>query len=121
MKLTVTIQLLSETTVRPGEESIAVVLLNTGDEPVKISSQLILSPSLALEVRTAGGDTVRFPPPPLPDPNAAVITIEPGREYSSKMKGFLPQTLSSGYYQIRMRIQYMEELVSNWIELQIVD
>ena len=124
-------------TVRPGEarrreEFIAEgALVNVGDEGLVLNLAPLGAPSLALEIVDSAGSPVHLPPPPVPGAEVPRAEIMPGRSYTMKYPGFVPQWTPPGIYRARLRYTYRPAspaprewtglVVSEWVEFSILD
>jgi len=91
------------------------VVVNTGSEPVELDLVELASPSLALEIVDADGNSLPMLPPPTPGrPNLMVMA--PGDRRSIRFRAFAPLTERPGKYRVRFRYR---DAKSDWVEFAI--
>ena len=91
-------------------------LTNTGESAEEINLAALSSPSLALEMRTATGEPVYFPPPPVPGPEPPLERLAPGVQKVVEFGGFLPGWTEPGDYEARCRyLSGQTSAYSDWV------
>jgi hypothetical protein len=94
--------------------------VNEGATPVAFLPMQFESASLALEIVDDNGDSVPLPPPPVPDPTARPLELDPGQTYEVAYPGFLPDWIEPGHYRVRARFAGREPAVSEWFDVTVV-
>jgi hypothetical protein len=116
--------------VATAEEATATATLeNAGDEAARVTLVPLSSPSLALEIRTAAGEPVLQPPPPLPSSDPQLAELGPGETRQAEFRGFVPYRTPPGAYRVRFRYVpgaqgagvFSETLFSDWASFEVVD
>lgn len=119
--------LVATLTIQPPEADAAEGLValcrltNAGGEVVEINASSLSSPSLALEIRDAGGAPFFLPPPPIPPVVPSIERLAPGQERAAEFAGFLPSWAEPGRYQARCRYVSgpREPIVSDWVDFTL--
>jgi hypothetical protein len=94
----------------------ACAVVNEGESAAEINLAALSSPSLALELRTADGQPVYLPPPPVPSGEPPVEQLGPGERHEASFAGFLPGWTEAGAYEARCRYRSRsEEAYSQWV------
>jgi hypothetical protein len=65
----VTLTLKSAEVARGNDLAVTVVIVNDGDQPVRLNARTFAFPSLVLKVRDSAGKPVALGPPPVPRPD----------------------------------------------------
>ena len=96
-------------------------IANTGERGEELNLSALSSPSLALEIRTAGGEPVHLPPPPVPPASPLTAPLRPGEEHRADFPGFLPSWTEPGAYEARCRYVSGSTVVhSPWVAFTLV-
>lgn len=96
--------------------------VNQSDEVVGINQAALSSPSLALEIVDAAGESVLLPPPPVPSDSPPIEPLEAAEEITAEFAGFLPSWIEPGTYRARCRYAAgsVEPIHSDWVEFTLI-
>ena len=125
----------AELTVRPKqtsmrEEFVAIVsLVNRSSEMLIVNLAPLTSPSLALDIVDARGDTAPLPPPPVPGLPQTRIQLGSGERHVIEFNGFVPQWFAPGHYRVRLHYtnqpptpepnEWTGQVFSDWYDFTI--
>ncbi len=105
---------------RPEDFVTVGLLMNTSAETAAIELESLSSPSLALQLRAVGGETLPLPPPPVPSADHPRAQLAPGASLEIRFAGFLPSWAEPGSYAARLRYATDEgELYSDWASFEL--
>ena len=99
-----------------------LILRNVTDQPIAFQAMQLESPSLAYEVVDTAGRPVPLLPPPVPDPDAAPVVVDPQGDFATEHAAILPEWTEPGRYQIRARVFLVglsEPIYSDWTDIAI--
>ena len=105
-------------------------IVNVGNKMLTFNLVPLSAPSLTLEIVNIEGSPVHLPPPPVPGEKVSVIELEPGQNYETEYRGFVPQWTSPGTYKVRLLYTHQSPSVasaewagkvsSKWVEFKIL-
>jgi hypothetical protein len=115
-----------ELTIEPRAASVpeaftaVCAVVNAGDIGEEINLAALSSPSLALELRTADGEPVYLPPPPVPSGEPPFARLAPGDRHEASFEGFLPGWTEPGSYEARCRYRSRSVAIdSPWVPFTV--
>jgi hypothetical protein len=125
MELELELSLDPRTVVHPADLVARARFVNAGMGSIELDTLPVMAPALALMLRRASEATsIALGPPPVPpldDGRVGRVTLAPAAAHEIEYRGFLPQPLAPGNYELCLRYRSSElDLRSPWVAFRVV-